>query len=105
VTVAGQLMAITFVFGLLWGAIALIRRKEFVQSYRPNRPGRSPDSMRRLERIVLTPQHTLHLISIGGSRFVIATHSHGCSFYPCIPSSEGVREEVAEAAALQQRHA
>jgi len=32
-----------------------------------------------LERLALTPQHTLHLVRIQGREVLVATHPQGCS--------------------------
>jgi flagellar biogenesis protein FliO len=36
-------------------------------------------SFQSLERLSLSPQHSLHLVEIDGSRLVVATHPQGCS--------------------------
>jgi hypothetical protein len=36
-------------------------------------------SLERMEKLVLTPQHTLHLIRVQGRDVVVATHPHGCT--------------------------
>jgi hypothetical protein len=36
-------------------------------------------SMIAVERLVLTPQHTLHLVCIHGREVLVATHPQGCS--------------------------
>lgn len=38
-----------------------------------------------LDRLVLTPSHTLHLVRVGGEQFVVATHSGGCSVLRSLP--------------------
>jgi hypothetical protein len=32
-----------------------------------------------MERLALTPQHTLHLVRINGREVLVATHPQGCS--------------------------
>jgi hypothetical protein len=32
-----------------------------------------------VERLALTPQHTLHVLRLRGREFVVATHPHGCT--------------------------
>ncbi len=35
-----------------------------------------------VERLALTPQHTLHIVRINGSEVLLATHPQGCSVIP-----------------------
>jgi flagellar biogenesis protein FliO len=35
-------------------------------------------SLEALERLALTPQHSLHLVRIGGREVVVATYPQGC---------------------------
>jgi hypothetical protein len=41
-------------------------------------PARSK-SLATMERLALTPQHSLHLVRIQGREVVVATHPHGCT--------------------------
>ena len=47
-------------------------------------------SLHAIERLALTPQHTLHLVRAAGRELVIATHPHGCTLVAeqPAPSSE-----------------
>lgn len=36
-------------------------------------------AMERIARLILTPQHTLHLVRIHGKDLLVATHAQGCS--------------------------
>jgi flagellar biogenesis protein FliO len=42
------------------------------------RPGRER-SLASVERLTLTPQHSLHLVRIQGREVVVATYPHGCA--------------------------
>lgn len=76
-----QAASVVFVFALLAG-LWLIRRRSLPQVFRRGsmRPTRS---LRAVERLSLTPQHTLHLLHVqiqGGEReVVVATHPEGCT--------------------------
>jgi hypothetical protein len=42
-----------------------------------------------VERLALTPQHTLHVVRINGRELVVATHPQGCSVVtPVVASAE-----------------
>jgi flagellar biogenesis protein FliO len=81
--VVRQALSVVVVFALLGFAIWRFRGrpmklnaprlKWFGGAARRNR------ALETVERLALTPQHTLHLVSIQGRRVVMATHPQGCS--------------------------
>lgn len=70
-----QVSSVLFVFALLGFALWALRRW--------NHPGRQTPSRGRclqsIERLSLSPQHSLHVVEIDGSRLVVATHPQGCT--------------------------
>ena len=54
------------------------------------RPG-SGRSLASLERLALTPQHSLHLVRIHGREIVVATYPHGCAVL-----TEGLSQALSE---------
>jgi hypothetical protein len=42
-----------------------------------------------VERLALTPQHTLHIVRINGREVLVATHPQGCSVVT--PAAEQAR--------------
>lgn len=89
-----QLFSIIAVFALLGAALWALRRRGQLQ------PGSSPAGSLRLpffnrpifakqggrgkalvslERLALTPHHSLHLVRIGSEVVVVATHPQGCA--------------------------
>jgi flagellar biogenesis protein FliO len=66
-----------FVFGLLAIAISILRKRTG-QSIRLFRPS-TARSLTAVERISLTPQHSLHLVRAAGRELLLATHPHGCT--------------------------
>jgi hypothetical protein len=84
-----QVVSVLLVFALLGAAVWLLRRggKISIPSFGTrsvarerilgfSRPSRS---MVPVERLALTPQHTLHIVRINGSEVLLATHPQGCS--------------------------
>lgn len=71
-----QILSVLLVFGLLGGALWMLRRGR-----RMSFPGtsRKQRSLEAIERMSLTPQHSLHLVRIRGREVVVATHPQGCS--------------------------
>jgi flagellar biosynthetic protein FliO len=66
-----QLAGVVLVLALL-GALALFgKRRGFRSSSRPRR-------MEILERLPLSPQHSLHLVNIDGETVLVGVSPHGC---------------------------
>lgn len=82
-----QFFSVLLVFALLGGALVLLRRGSS-SSFRLASFGKSLSlakskgrerSLESIERIALTPQHSLHLVRIQGREVVVATHPQGCA--------------------------
>jgi len=72
-----QAAAIVVVFGLLAGVVyALRRRGGFEWSRLRAGPAKA---LIAVERLALTPQHTLHLVRLAGQQMLLATHPQGCT--------------------------
>jgi len=58
------------------------------------RGGRSPSgarskSLHSLERLALSPQHSLHLIDVNGRQLLVAVHPQGCTLLGDIAAGAG----------------
>jgi flagellar biogenesis protein FliO len=72
-------LAVLFVLGLLGGGLYCLRAKGLA---RFNGKGFGPPAARQLqalERLALTPQHSLHLVSVGGKILLVAVSPGGCT--------------------------
>ncbi len=69
--------ALVAVFGLLALAVSALRKRtgQAVGLFRPH----AARSLTSVERISLTPQHSLHLVRVAGRELLLATHPHGCT--------------------------
>ncbi len=75
-----QILAILLVLGLLMGMLYLLRRRGLAQfSGKLARGGSRPKQMQVLERIALSPQHSLHLVSVRSAVFLIGVSPSGCN--------------------------
>ena len=74
-----QLMAVGSVLSLLICGIALARRRGWITLSVPVRAG-APRSLEVIDRLVLTPQHSVHLVRAHDRVLLIATHPHGVEF-------------------------
>jgi hypothetical protein len=92
-----QFLSVLLVFALLGGALFVLRRGGIasisaIASARGKlfsfgkAQGRSK-AMVSIEKLTLTPQHTLHVVKIHGREVVVATHPRGCDLL--IDNTEG----------------
>ena len=70
-----EILAVLFVFGLLGGAVWALRTKggNFHRFKTVSR------SLVTVERVALTPQHSLHLVRLGERTLLVAAHPGGCT--------------------------
>jgi flagellar biogenesis protein FliO len=82
--VVRQTLAVLFVFLLLGLALWNLRRvgRGVAGASFWNRARGGARSLESVERLSLTPQHTLHLVRMNGREVVVATHPQGCSILP-----------------------
>jgi flagellar biogenesis protein FliO len=76
-----QALSVLLVFSLL-GAMLWVLRRSGKLSFRGLAKARAlgnTRSMIAVERLALTPQHTLHIVRINGSEVLLATYPQGCS--------------------------
>ena len=74
------ILSLLIVFSLLGLTIwKLGRRRGDISLVKFLRKPRSNRTLESLERLALTPQHTLHVLRLDGREMVVATHPHGCT--------------------------
>ena len=71
-----QIAAIVFVFALLAGALWWLRGRNLV-AFGPVRPNTS--RLQVIDRVRLTPQHSVHILKAGDRELTIAVHPSGCT--------------------------
>jgi flagellar biosynthetic protein FliO len=80
-----QAMAVFLVLGLLFGALWLLRRKSLrgfgLLASRPHGDKR----LRVIERISLTPQHSVHLVQVADTLLVVGVSPAGCNSLASLP--------------------
>jgi flagellar biogenesis protein FliO len=76
-----QLLSVLLVFSLLGTALWLLRRGGRISFQGParTRVQANTRSIVAVERLVLTPQHTLHIVRVNGREILVATHPQGCA--------------------------
>lgn len=81
-----QISAVGFVFLLLGGVVWALRKNRSSQTMRlpwlsrsAPKPGRQ---MELLDRLPLTPQHSLHVVRVLEATYLVATHTGGTTMVP-----------------------
>ena len=73
-----QMLAMCLVLGLLGGILWWLRRKGLAR-FSNSGFARSERRMRVVERLPLSPGHSLHLVRIGGRTLLVASSPGGCA--------------------------
>jgi len=81
-----QLLAVIAALGLLWGCLWLLKRKGYVRTSlrRPARPGQP--RLEVIDRLALTPQHSLHLVRLADRTLLVGLSPQGCNLLEGGPS-------------------
>ncbi len=72
-----QILGVLVVLGCLAASLWWLRRKGFAQFALPSR-SQSDRRMRVVERLALTTQHSVHLISVDGRSILVGVSPAGC---------------------------
>jgi flagellar biogenesis protein FliO len=73
-----QTLVVVFVLGLL-GATLYWLRGQGIARFNGKGVVRGARRMQTIERLPLSPQHSLHLVKVGGRTLLIAVSPGGCS--------------------------
>jgi hypothetical protein len=98
-----QVLSILLVFSLLGALLFALRRsgkisfQGFGNGLARKRAQGNTRSMIAVERLALTPQHTLHIVRINGQEVLVATHPQGCSIVTAVPDRGAERAMGAKA--------
>jgi len=81
-----QLLAVIVVLGLLSGSLWLLKRKGLVRTSfrRPVRPGEP--RLEVIDRLALTPQHSLHLVRVADPTLLVGLSPQGCNLLESGPA-------------------
>jgi flagellar biogenesis protein FliO len=74
-----QTLVVVFVLALLGVTLYLLRSKGLARFNGINMGRANARRMQSVERLALTPQHSLHLVNVGGRVLLIAVSPGGCS--------------------------
>lgn len=81
-----QLLAVIVVLGLLCGSLWFLQRKGWARTSfrRPARAGQP--RLEVIDRLALTPQHSLHLVRVADRTLLVGLSPQGCSLLESGPS-------------------
>ena len=85
-----QVLSVLVVLGLLGGALWWLRSKGVAQ-FVSKAPSGKGKSMKIVERLALTPQHSLHLVRVADRTLLIAASPGGCAILEGMPEPAGER--------------
>jgi flagellar biogenesis protein FliO len=74
-----QLLTVVFVLALLGGTVYWLRSKGMARFTTRSLGRKLNRRMESIERLPLTPQHSLHLVRVAGRVLLIAVSPGGCS--------------------------
>jgi flagellar biogenesis protein FliO len=74
-----QVLTVVAVLTLLGYSLYWLRRKGLAKFSISGITGGSQQRMQSLERLPLTPQHSLHLVRVAGRTLLVAVSPGGCS--------------------------
>jgi hypothetical protein len=85
----GQITSVAGVLTLLLAVLWWLRRRGYAQvmAFGHFSARQSRRRMERLEKLILSPQHTLHLIRLGDTAMLIAASPAGCCLIQALPSA------------------
>ncbi len=84
-------LAITLVFGLLWAALWLLKRRGAIRPrLNLGKNQHEPQRMESRGRLALTAQHSLHLVRAGDRELVLAVHPAGVTVVSDLSSSSSI---------------
>jgi flagellar biogenesis protein FliO len=74
-----QTLVVVFVLGLLGATLYWLRSKGLARFHVKGIGRNAARRMQTIERLTLTPQHSLHLVDVSGRVLLIAVSPGGCS--------------------------
>lgn len=85
-------VGITLVFALLWAALWVLRKKGLIQAGNAFRRPAGGCNIEVIDRVRLTPQHSVHIVRVMERRLVVGVHASGftllCTLEPDAASPE-----------------
>jgi len=90
-----QMLAVALVAALLAGTLVWLRRRGFLGTAANGLRLRRPRRLEMLDRLSLTPQHSLHLVRLGNRTILLGRSPSGLAL---LDTAEGRSDDTEEAA-------
>jgi len=97
-----QLISVALVFGLLALTLWWLKRRNQIRIPLGGHRGRGRGMLEKLERLSLSPQHTLHLVRVGDKTVLLMIHASGCTLLESEPAPPYVAGRDAASAAVSR---
>lgn len=82
-----QILAVAVVLGVMYGALWLLRRKGYVRSSIRRPAGNGEPRLEVIDRLSLTPQHSVHLIRMADRTLLVGLSPNGCNLLESRPAA------------------
>jgi flagellar biosynthetic protein FliO len=79
VDLGGQLLAVVVVLGMLCTLLWVLKRRGFVRTPFRKDAGPGQPRLEVIDRLSLTPQHSLHLIRLADRTLLVGLSPNGCN--------------------------
>jgi flagellar biogenesis protein FliO len=89
-----QMLAVALVAALLAGTLAWLSRRGFAEAALNRLRLRRPRRLEMLDRLSLTPQHSLHLVRLGNRTILLGRSPSGLAL---LDTAEGRSDDAGEA--------
>ena len=74
-----QLSIVTVILGILCGSVWLLKRKGFAQTTMRRRHSDGQPRLEVVDRLMLTPHHSLHLVRLADRTLLVGLSPNGCN--------------------------
>lgn len=87
VELSEQMLAVGMVLAILGGGLWVLKRKGFAQSRLRRMQPSSEPRLELVDRLALSPQHSLHMVRVGERTLLVGLSPGGCNLLECTSSA------------------
>jgi len=81
-----QLSIVAIVLAILCGGLWVLKRKGWAQTSLRRSRGDGQPRLELIDRLALTPQHSLHLVRLADRTLLVGLSPNGCNLLDCPPN-------------------
>ena len=90
-----QFLAVIFVLLSLWGAVWYFRKKGFTVRSAPLLGRKQTHPIQQVDRMRLTPHHSIHLLCVDGRKLLVGVHPQGITVLTETAQDHGIVKGLA----------